>query len=364
MDAALADESIRIEPLNPAELADAMAGAAANHKQIRLGDASSGAAATGVAISTSRMTRVLQYEPRDLTISVEAGIRYSELSKILAGCQQMIPLDPPWAEDVTIAGLLAANLNGPRRRQFGTARDLVIGMSFATLEGKVVRTGGMVVKNVAGLDIGKLMIGSFGTLAAIATVNFKLNPIPKVSATLGYEFATAAEAFALRDRVLKGQLQPTALDLLNPAASEQAGLAKAWNLLLLATSMPERFMREYPGAKTHDPSVWTAIQEFTPRYLAANPQARIARRSTTHMGMKALFSDAMRTPAIARAASGIVYLYDPEQEPAGNFVWEHAPSSVTDRWPNPGSDFAVMRQVKNMIDPEGLLNKGALYGRI
>ena len=101
----------------------------------------------------------------------------------------MIPLDPPFSdraaeraafsERATMGGIVAANTSGPRRRLYGSARDMVIGMTFATLEGKLIRTGGMVVKNVAGLDMGKLMIGSFGTLAAIATLNFRLYPSPR-----------------------------------------------------------------------------------------------------------------------------------------------------------------------------------------
>ncbi len=309
------------------------------------------------------MTRVLQYEPRDLTISVEAGIRYWDLANLLAANQQMIPLDPPWAEEVTIAGVLGANASGSRRRLYGTARDLVIGMKFATLEGKLIQSGGMVVKNVAGLDMAKLIIGSFGTLAAIATVNFKLNPIPKESATLVYTFQTAAEAFTLRDRILKGQLQPTALDLLNPTASVRAGLANAWNLLLLATAAPSRFEREYAGgSRSDDESLWTRIREFTPNNLADFP--RIARCSSTHMGLKNILRDDLTTPAIARAASGIAYLYGEAKIPAKTpHVFEHAPAG-TDRWPNPGSDFPVMQRLKSMLDPDGLLNKGALYGRI
>src|ERR1700730_19456613 len=102
------------------------------------------------------MGRILQYEPRDLTISVEAGMRYADLSSVLAKNRQMIPLDPPFANNATIGGIVAANSSGPRRRLYGAARDLVIGMKFATLEGKLVKCGGMVVKNVAGLDMGKL----------------------------------------------------------------------------------------------------------------------------------------------------------------------------------------------------------------
>ena len=102
-------------------------------------------------------------EPNDLTISVEAGILWSELTDLLAANRQMIPLDPPFADTATVGGVVATNCAGPRQRLFGTARDLVIGMTFATTKGKLIQSGGMVVKNVAGLDMAKLMIGSFGT---------------------------------------------------------------------------------------------------------------------------------------------------------------------------------------------------------
>src|SRR5216684_3546951 len=151
-----------------------------------------------VSITTSCLDRVLEYDPRDLVVSVEAGISYRELSRVLAEHRQMIPLDPPFSDRATIGGIVAANTSGPRRRLYGTARDLVIGMTFATLEGKLIRSGGLVVKNVAGLDMAKLMIGSFGTLAAIAVVNFKVFPVPLESRTFEMEFATVAEAFAER----------------------------------------------------------------------------------------------------------------------------------------------------------------------
>lgn len=357
----MAEASVRTEPVTAQELAEALAAAAAQRQSIKLGTPPVPGVPGEVEISTSRMTRLLEYEPRDLTISVEAGMKYAELQRILAANNQMVPLDPPWDDEVTLAGILGANLNGPRRRLYGTARDLVIGMTFATLDGKLVKTGGMVVKNVAGLDMGKLMIGSFGTLAAIATVNFKLNPIPKEIATFCYSFDSAAAAFTLRDRVLKGQIQPAALDLLNPAASQAVGLSPTWNLLSLAVAMPERFLREYTGGTTVDNQIWRAIANFT----ATSNATTIARCSTTHMGMKDLVRDGIATPVIARAASGIVYLYDPATLPQNTpYVLERAPQGA-DRWPKPDAgNLAVMRNIKNMLDPHGLLNKGALYGRI
>src|SRR5690242_13170896 len=104
--------------------------------------------AADTVISTAGLRRVLQYEPHDLTISVEAGMPFSELQALLGQRKQMIALDPPFSAHASVGGVVASNGSGPMRRGFGTARDLVIGMSFAMLDGKVVSSGGLVVKNV------------------------------------------------------------------------------------------------------------------------------------------------------------------------------------------------------------------------
>ena len=337
-----------LEPQSDLELAQALREAAVADRSIQLGE----------TISTRGMTRILQYEPRDLTISVEAGVKYSDLSARLAADGLMIPLDPPWFDSVTVGGLIAANLNGPRRRLYGTARDLVIGMRFATLDGALVDTGGMVVKNVAGLDMAKMLIGSHGTLAAIASVNFKLIPLPKQSRTLVFEFSSARDTFAMRDKVLKSILPVAALDVLNPSAS---GSGK-WQLALRAVSAIHRYGDAFPGGRDVDcESYWKPIQEFTPEYLTAHPTSVVTRYSTTHTAMPALM-EALDGPAIARAGSGVVYGYGACSAKA-SCVIEHGPPGLH-RWPKPGPDFPLMQRVKHMLDPKGLLNKGALYGRI
>ena len=241
-------------------------------------------------ISTNGLNRVLQYEPQDLTISVEAGMPWRELTRRLAENRQMIPLDPPFAEFATVGGVIASNSSGPRRRLYGTARDMVIGMAFVTLEGKVVQSGGMVVKNVAGLDMAKLMIGSFGTLAAIAVVNFKVTPIPDVERSFLLPFESAAAAIEARNRILSGVLQPAALDLLNPAAGETLG-NRAWLLAVRCAgnaAAAERYERElapladglaFDGERQDN--LWRHIQEFTPGFLASHPEGAVVRVSCT-----------------------------------------------------------------------------------
>jgi FAD/FMN-containing dehydrogenase len=137
---------------------------------------------------------------------------------------------------------------------------------------------------------------------------------------------------------------------------------------MLAVATPSRFEAEYRGGRPiADDAVWPAIREFTAKYLASRPGV-VARCSTTHMGMKKLVAEHAGSVSaiVARAASGIVYLYDPARAIEDTHVLEHAPEGTAPerRWPSPGSGFPVMRQIKDMFDPQGLLNKGALYGRI
>ncbi len=337
-----------LRPENPEQLAAMLHEAASAHRTIRLGGNFSKDCLGGppvpadVTISTASMNRVLQYEPRDLTISVEAGMPFAELVRILAARNQMLPLDPPWLEQSTVGGVLAANLSGPRRRLYGTARDMVIGMTFATLQGKLISSGGMVVKNVAGLDMAKLTIGSLGTLAAIATVNFKVFPVPVASRTFAMEFATAAEAFAERDRILNTFLQPAAIDIVNWPRGFRLLIRAGGNHAVL-----DRYARELPMARLEDDAVWDVIGDFSRHFLASHPNGKvIAIPAITSQMCQA--AELLDVPFIARAGSGVIYAHYGKDAPGVPLA----------------SDFATMTKVKEMFDPERLLNRGRLYGRI
>ena len=344
-----------------------------------------------VRISTAGLKRVLQYEPRDLTISVEVGMPFSELNALLARNGQMIPLDGPYSDTATVGGMIAANISGARRRLYGTARDLVIGMKFATLDGKIVQSGGMVVKNVAGLDMGKLMIGSFGTLAAIISVNFKLTPRPATGRTILFTFEDLTAAIEARNALIRGVLNPVAVDLLNPVLSAQLGMKN----FILAVSFAgneaviERSIREAssPGAARALPveeeqRFWNSLQAVTPRFLEKFREGAVVRVSTT----LAQCGDALASvegPGHAHAASGVVRGWFTRPEPAKRWMAEAAKrdwkavvefSAESARpgltlWPGslskePGGDFAIMREIKRMFDPENLLNRGRLFGQI
>ena len=332
-----------------------------------------------LTLSTSRLNRVLCYEPRDLTISVEAGISYRDLQRTLAANQQMVPLDPIYPAQATVGGIVAANISGPRRRQYGTARDFVIGMQFATLQGHLVQSGGMVVKNVAGLDMAKLLIGSFGTLGVITVVNFKLFPIPPAERTFAVEFATAEEAIAVRDRLIRGPVQPVAIDLMNPALAAQQELY-GWTLLVrfggneALMERCELLMISLGESKTGNTAFWDKIQSLTAQFLQMHEDGAVVRISCLLDQAGAALQE-LTVPAIARAGTGVIYAYFPRAADAAQWVREaHARGRRAliefasqsarqqyDLWPAPGSDFAIMKKIKHMFDPDWLLNRERLY---
>jgi glycolate oxidase FAD binding subunit len=372
----------KVVPGSANDLADALASAAAQKHTIRIGGAFSKdmmagpLAAADTVVSTAGMNRILQYEPRDLTISVESGLPWSDLTAALMANRQMIPLDPPFSDTATVGGVVAANTSGPRRRVYGSARDVVIGMKFATLAGKLVQSGGMVVKNVAGLDMAKLMIGSFGTLAGIAVVNFKLAPMPPATRTFVLRFSALEDAIAVRDRILRGVLQPTAIDLVNPRAAARIGI-EGFCLVVQAAgnaAMLDRYTTELAGADVLDEAaaerLWSAIREFTPAFLAEHPRGAVVRISTTLEGTGAAIRT-LQGAVIARAGNGVVYGYLTDAATASlngqRAVVEFAPEAqkrTMTLWPAGGSDFAIMEKIKQLFDPHRLLNPGRLYGRI
>jgi glycolate oxidase FAD binding subunit len=361
-----------VKPDTIEALAGELSGAATRRNTISLGGNFSKTRMAGPALacdltlSTAGLTRLLKYEPRDLTISVEAGMPYRELTRILAENRQMVPLDPLFAEESTIGGVIAANLSGSRRRLYGTARDMVIGMTFATLQGKLVRTGGMVVKNVAGLDMGKLMIGSFGTLAALAVINFKLQPMPAGTRTFLRRFDRLEDSIAARDVILRSVLQPSSIDLIKRDEGFELIVQAGGNAALL-----DRYSREFADAEMlegeAERQAWERVREFTPAFLKSNPDGAVVRISCVHSELGRVLAE-LPGPAVARAGSGVVYGYfNHAQQALGRGVIEFAPQSFreeNDLWPAPGDAFAMMGKVKAMFDPGRLLNPRRLYGRI
>jgi glycolate oxidase FAD binding subunit len=167
-----------------------------------------------VVLSTARLDRVLEHEAGDLTTIVEAGVRVRDLNERLAEAGQMLALDPPG--NPTIGACVAANLSGPRRHRYGTARDLVIGVTVVLADGTIASSGGKVVKNVAGYDLGKLFCGSEGRFGLIARVALRLHPLPVAARTLVTHAESARAIAEIARTILRGPLAPSAVDVVWP----------------------------------------------------------------------------------------------------------------------------------------------------
>jgi glycolate oxidase FAD binding subunit len=162
-----------------------------------------------VAVSLRRLDRVLQYDPRDLTVGLEAGITLENVARALAQARQFIPFDAPFPRRATVGGTIAAGWAGPRRGTYGHLRDLLIGSRVALTDGSLAGAGGMVVKNVTGYDMSKLYVGSLGTLGVIVRANFKALPQPAAQ-----RLAIAPLTDEVRERALGAlrqlRIEPTA----------------------------------------------------------------------------------------------------------------------------------------------------------
>jgi glycolate dehydrogenase FAD-binding subunit len=210
-----------------------------------------------VVLSTARLDRVLEHEPGDLTAIVEAGLRLSQLQAALASHGQMLALDPPG--DPTLGACLAGDLSGPRSHRYGAMRDLVLGVTVVLADGTIASSGGKVVKNVAGYDLGKLFAGSHGRLGLVARLAVRLHPRPPAEATV---VAESDDPRALWLEVQRSQLTPSAVDFLPPhrlALLFEGGEASV-----------ARQVAACPGDRTSDAAVW---EEAATAQLAARSRA-------------------------------------------------------------------------------------------
>lgn len=167
-----------------------------------------------LVLSTTRLNRVIEYEPADLTVTVEAGMRLADLQKELAVNRQFLPMNPSYADRCTIGGIVSSNSSGPLRLQYGTSRNLVLGMKVVLANGKTVKCGGKVVKNVAGYDLNRLYIGSYGTLGIITEVSLKLSPLPVQESILAAQYDTVDDAVIAGMNVVRSQTLPSYVILL------------------------------------------------------------------------------------------------------------------------------------------------------
>jgi glycolate oxidase FAD binding subunit len=168
----------------------------------------------GIGLSLAKLDRVIDYPARDMTITVEAGITMAALARTLAAENQQLPIDAPLDDRATLGGVIATNWSGPRRYGYGTIRDYVIGMSAVDGTGRPFKGGGRVVKNVAGYDFCKLLVGSLGTIGVITQVTLKVRPLPQRSVLATCDVADFDTAERLSAALVTSRTTPAAVELL------------------------------------------------------------------------------------------------------------------------------------------------------
>lgn len=239
-----------------------------------------------VLLCTTRLTDVEHYDAADLTVGIGAGCTVAQLSSMVANDGLLFAADPPCPDRATVGGLLATGMTGPLRHGYGGLRDYCIGVRFVTGDGRQGKGGGRVVKNVAGYDMMKLLIGSWGTLAIITGASFKLFPAPRQTRTFVACFPNPSEAMAYRDRVLRSPLDPMCLELLSPQASTLltpgAPAASFWSILVRGAGSDAglaRYRSELGSAVVHEvqgdkeATLWRMIADFPAQVREAYPDS-------------------------------------------------------------------------------------------
>ena len=201
-----------------------------------------------IVIGLERLNLLVEHDQANLTATVQSGHRLAALQEVLARHNQFLPLDPPAPGRATVGGLVAANLNGPRRSFYGSVRDLVIGMKVVLASGEQIKAGGKVVKNVAGYDMCKLFVGSLGTLGIITEVTLRMAPIPETAATI-IASGTLPEVQQFTDELSRSKLLPSAVLLLNAQASKATDLTQRdWRVAVRCEGFEETVARHLRDA--------------------------------------------------------------------------------------------------------------------
>lgn len=342
-------------------------------------------------VSSQRLDRIVEYAPSDQVVVVEAGMPLSALEDVLAKNGQRLACDPPLGDRATIGGLLATNNFGPLRTRYGSLRDLLIGVSILRADGTVARGGGKVVKNVAGFDLPKLMVGALGTLGMIITATFRLHPLPAASATMLIRGLAPRGVRWLVLRMREAHVEPAAavahqaggaLDVLLRFEGFAAGVAEQTQRMSTLVAPLERSADELSAAEAG--AAWSEHAALRTRgdarmKLSALPSALetvasdVVPRLTDVLSRSAVIfyptiglcfvtGDAPGGPdfaaAIAQARASI-------GSSGGWLVVHDLPVSAragVDVWGPPPAALALMKRMKERFDPDGRLNPGRFVG--
>jgi glycolate oxidase FAD binding subunit len=361
-----------------------------------------------IALRMAGLTRVVEYTPADLVISVEAGATLGPLRHLLAEHGQWLPWDPPLLDRASVGGLLASGASGPLRLGYGAPRDWTLGMRVALGDGRLVKSGSRVVKNVAGYDAHKLHIGALGTLGVIVETTFKVAPLPPQRRTLLASFISPQAALDAVARLRSPPLQPISMVMLNDVAARPipelhsfidaqprhllvavrfagSSAAVSRQVRVAVSYCVEVGARSIELSEADDGPLWGAIAEVN------RPQGDLLLRVGAPVGRMAEMTGLLERAACSRgwaaarmvvAGVGLAYSRWPVSAPAGELaaalaelraglapiggyaVVEDLPDApgmdpyALDIWGPPPEGLALMRALRAAWDPAGILNPG------
>ena len=368
-----------------------------------------------LVVGLKRLNQVIEHEPGDLTATIQAGITLRAFQEQLKGEGQWLSLDPPFEDRATLGGIVSANSSGPRRHLYGSARDLVIGITMVEADGSIVRGGGKVVKNVAGYDLPKLYIGALGTLGIVVGLTVKLRPLPEEDGMLLARFPGIPEAASAVRALMDSDLIPYAIELLDQSALQGLdqrlgregkgvalcvgfdGLAEQveWQLgeaerLCAAMGSFEsqrlfgserdrawQFVREVGRLAFPEATVQLKIgvlpSQVSALFMEGEPVAKRNGQNvalTAHAGLgivTAVFAPQDRQSRDAALIETLKAWRELVQGLGGQLMIEWAPLAVKEQvtvWDPPDAAMRVMERIKTELDPKGILNPGRFVGGI
>jgi glycolate oxidase FAD binding subunit len=386
----LRDCAIDVAPANAREMAEILRFASANELAVTPvgGGTKTGwgnPLAAQVRLSTARMHAVREHSWQDMTCTVEAGCTWAAMQAALRRHGQMVALDPLWPDRATVGGVVAVNESGALRQRYGGLRDLILGMTLVLADGTIAKTGGKVVKNVAGYDLHKLMTGSYGTLALIADVNFRLHPIEESVRTWSANAGGASQFEGPLRRLLDSSIAPSCVQMrahgnecridIRAAAVRECLAAHALALGKIFSPMDLRESGE---------EVWRARQELFDRDGAVVAKISILPSEIcTVLGelQRDLTAEGLGFYAVAQANGLAAVALNGNADAAmraveglrarlggsGSMTVLRMPDEWRGRldvWGDAGSALPLMREIKKRFDPQHILNPGRFVGEI
>ena len=274
-------------------------------------------------VSLEAVAELIEHVPEDMTAIAQAGMTLADFQSRLAKAGQWLPVDLPHPQAVTIGELLACNLNGPRRFGCGTIRDWVIGMAVVLPDGRLIRNGGKVVKNVAGFDLCRLFVGAKNELGIIVEASFKLLPLPEAQAHLAKPCESLGQAEEVLEKIWVSDLQPTVLDL-HRVDGKPLTLVAGFAGPSADVEAQSRTVKELAFGAEVSLDYDAQFRQTAPRFTSVAPGKLIS--TLQNMGDESF---------VARAGNGVIY--HPSAKPT------EVPS------------LDLQKRVKDIFDPKGVL---------